>query len=86
MRNGFLFMGRLTMEPKIGETVTIRFRTAAKNVDEVYLISGPLREKMSFEKADSIITEGMGTQFDSSLKKYYDAARPKLEEFYTNCE
>ena len=32
------------MEPKTGESVTIRFRTARSNVDEVYLISGPLRE------------------------------------------
>ena len=26
--------------------------------------------------------EGMGTQFDKSLEKYYVAARPKLEEYY----
>ena len=41
------------------------------------------KEKFSFEKADSIILEGMGTQFDISLKKYYEAARPRLEEFYS---
>ena len=42
------------------------------------------KERMSFEKADSIIMEGMGTQFDKNLEKYYVAARPKLEEFYKN--
>ena len=44
------------------------------------------KEKMSFEKADSIITEGMGTQFDAGLRKYYEAARPKLEGFYSSCD
>ncbi|MDO4475517.1 MAG: glycoside hydrolase family 13 protein, partial [Lachnospiraceae bacterium] len=36
------------MEPMPGEEVTFRFRTAASNVDEVYLISGALRERMHF--------------------------------------
>ena len=40
------------------------------------------KEKMPFEKADAIILEGMGTQFDPSLEKYYVAARPQLEEYY----
>ncbi|MBP5417812.1 MAG: HD domain-containing protein [Clostridiales bacterium] len=40
------------------------------------------KEKMPFEKADAIILEGMGTQFDPSLEKYYIAARPALEEYY----
>lgn len=41
------------------------------------------KEKYSFEKANDIILEGMGTQFDSSLRKYYESARPKLEAFYS---
>ncbi|MCR5701670.1 MAG: HD domain-containing protein [Lachnospiraceae bacterium] len=41
------------------------------------------KEKMSFEEADKIIMEGMGTQFDEKLKKYYVSARPKLEEYYS---
>ena len=41
---------------------------------------------MSFDKADQIIMEGMGTQFDERLKDVYVKARPKLEEFYQNCE
>ena len=44
------------------------------------------KEKMSFDKADRIIMEGMGTQFDERLKDVYVKARPKLEEFYQNCE
>ena len=34
------------MEPDPGDTVTIRFRTAAGNVDRVYLINGTEREEM----------------------------------------
>lgn len=37
------------MEPKAGETVTFRFRTAKDNVDAVYLISGPMRKEMEWE-------------------------------------
>ena len=41
------------------------------------------KERFSFDKADQIILEGMGTQFDPGLKPYYEAARPKLEAYYT---
>ena len=44
------------------------------------------KEKMSFDKADSIIIEGMGTQFDKSLEPYYVAARPNLEAYYSSLE
>ena len=40
------------------------------------------KEKFSFDKADRIILEGMGTQFDPMLKPYYESARPRLEAFY----
>ena len=40
------------------------------------------KESYSFEKANSIIMEGMGTQFDEKLKPYYEAARPQLEAYY----
>ncbi len=41
------------------------------------------KESYSFEKADQIIIEGMGTQFDPCLQPYYEAARPRLEAYYT---
>ena len=41
------------------------------------------KESFSFEKANQIILEGMGTQFDSGLRGHYEAARPKLEAFYS---
>lgn len=40
------------------------------------------KESYSFKKADKIILEGMGTQFDPLLREYYEAARPKLEAYY----
>lgn len=40
------------------------------------------KEEYSFEKADQIILEGMGKQFDPRLEKYYISARPKLEAYY----
>lgn len=42
------------------------------------------KEKMPFEKADAIILEGMGTQFDPALEKYYRAARPNFEAYYAS--
>ena len=41
------------------------------------------KDAMSFEKADSIITEGMGKHFDKALEPYYVLARPKLEAYYS---
>jgi putative two-component system response regulator len=41
---------------------------------------------MSFEKADEIITSGMGSQFDPSLEPYYKSARQRLEAYYNSIE
>ena len=41
------------------------------------------KERFSFEEADRIILEGMGNHFDPALRKYYEKARPRLEEFYS---
>ena len=40
------------------------------------------KEAFDFEKADRIIMEGMGTQFDPGLRQAYKSARPKLEAYY----
>ena len=44
------------------------------------------KDSMSFEQAFDIIEEGMGTQFDEDLNKYFLAARPKLESYYSSLE
>ncbi|MBE5924135.1 MAG: HD domain-containing protein [Lachnospiraceae bacterium] len=67
-----------------GEDIPLEARIMA--IADVYdaLVSKRVyKEKMSFEEADKIIMEGMGTQFDEKLKKYYESARPKLEEYYS---
>ena len=66
-----------------GEEIPLEARIMA--IADVYdaLVSKRVyKESYSFEKADEIILEGMGTQFDPMLEKYYAAARPKLEEYY----
>lgn len=40
------------------------------------------KDAFGFEKADQIILEGMGTQFDPCLKDAYISARPRLEQYY----
>ena len=42
------------------------------------------KDKMSFEEADRIILEGMGTQFDSRLEVYYRRAVPRFVEYYSS--
>jgi putative two-component system response regulator len=44
------------------------------------------KDSMSFDQAFDIIEEGMGTQFDEDLNKYFLAARPKLESYYSSLE
>lgn len=70
-----------------GEEIPLEARIMA--VADVYdaLVSKRVyKEKMSFEKADQIILEGMGTHFDKRLEKYYIAARPQLEKYYSSLE
>lgn len=44
------------------------------------------KEKMSFEEANKIIIDDMGTQFDKMLEPFYVRARPKLEEYYSSID
>ena len=44
------------------------------------------KEKLSFDEADRIIKDSMGTQFDPGLCRYYAAARPLLEEYYSHID
>ncbi|MBR5090078.1 MAG: HD domain-containing protein [Ruminiclostridium sp.] len=66
-----------------GEEIPFEARIMA--VADVYdaLVSKRVyKESMSFEKADSIIMDGMGKHFDKLLEPYYVRARPKLEAYY----
>ncbi len=44
------------------------------------------KEKMSFEEANRIMMEGMGSQFAPEMKEVYCRARPKLEAYYSSLE
>ena len=66
-----------------GEEIPIEARVMA--IADVYdaLVSKRVyKDSMPFDKADSIILSGMGTQFDPQLQRYYEAARPRLEAYY----
>jgi len=66
-----------------GEQIPIEARIMA--IADVYdaLVSKRVyKEAFDFEKADRIIMEGMGSQFDPALKVAYENARPRLEEYY----
>jgi response regulator RpfG family c-di-GMP phosphodiesterase len=54
-------------------------------VDDALVSKRVYKEAFDYEKADRIIMEGMGTQFDPGLKSAYEKARPKLEEYYGGC-
>ena len=66
-----------------GEDIPLEARIMA--IADVYdaLVSKRVyKEAMSFEQADAIIMDGMGTQFDKGLEPFYLRARPHLEQYY----
>ena len=68
-----------------GKQIPIEARIMA--IADVYdaLVSKRVyKEAFDYKKADAIIMEGMGTQFDPSLQSAYEKARPRLEEYYAN--
>ena len=70
-------------EGKKKEEIPLEARIMA--VADVYdaLVSKRVyKDAFSFEKADTIIKEGMGSQFDPALSGAYEKARPRLEAYY----
>ena len=66
-----------------GEEIPLEARIMA--IADVYdaLVSKRVyKDEFSFEKANEIILDGMGKQFDPNLEKYYLRAREKIEQFY----
>ena len=67
-----------------GEEIPLEARIMAiADVYDALVSKRCYKDKMSYEKADSIIMEGMGKHFDKALEKYYVAARPNLEKYYS---
>ena len=70
-----------------GEQIPLEARIMA--IADVYdaLVSKRVyKDRMSFEQADKIITEGMGTQFDPGLADVYQSAKPALEAYYRSLD
>ena len=68
-----------------GEEIPLEARIMA--IADVYdaLVSKRVyKDEFSFEKANEIILDGMGKQFDPGLEKYYLLARSKIEQFYSD--
>lgn len=67
-----------------GETIPLEARIMAiADVYDALVSKRCYKDSMSFEQAYSIIEDGMGTQFDERLNKYFIASREKLEAYYT---
>lgn len=67
-----------------GDAIPIEARIMA--VADVYdaLVSKRVyKDSMPFEKADAIMMESFGKHFDKRLEKYYVAARPAIEKYYS---
>ena len=67
-----------------GQAIPLEARIMA--VADVYdaLVSKRVyKQAMSFEEADAIMMESFGKHFDGALKKYYVAARPVLQKYYS---
>ena len=70
-----------------GEQIPLEARImAVADVYDALVSKRAYKDKMSFEKADAIIREGMGSQFDPALEPVYLAARPELEAYYSSLE
>lgn len=66
-----------------GETIPLEARIMAiADVYDALVSKRCYKDSMSFEQAFNIIEEGMGTQFDERLNKYFLASREKLETYY----
>ncbi|MCR5218369.1 HD domain-containing phosphohydrolase [Treponema sp.] len=69
---------------KIGEGIPIEARIMAiADVYDALVSKRCYKEAMSFEMANKIMLEGMGTQFDPAMKEIFTACRPDLERYYS---
>ncbi len=68
-----------------GEQIPIEARIMA--IADVYdaLVSKRVyKQAFDFDRADRIMMEGMGSQFDPGLESAYTHARPRLETYYAS--
>jgi len=67
-----------------GEEIPLEARIMAiADVYDALVSKRCYKNSMSFEEAFQIIQEGMGTQFDAQLNKYFVGCHRQLEEYYS---
>ena len=71
-------------EPEPGDDVTIRIRTGKNNVDAVYLISGPMKERLRYEKSDELFDYYTITMraSEEKIRYYFELRSGKTHCFY----
>lgn len=68
-----------------GDEIPLEARIMAiADVYDALVSKRQYKECYSFDEANRIILDEMGTHFDKELQKYYVAARPRLEAFYSS--
>lgn len=66
-----------------GEDIPLEARImAVADVYDALVSKRCYKEKMSYEMANKVILESMGSHFDPMMQKYFEMARPELEEYY----
>lgn len=79
--------GRGYPDGLVGTMIPVEARVmAVADVYDALVSKRCYKEPMSFDKAKSIMLEGMGTQFDPNLRKIFLNCCDKLEQYYTNAE
>lgn len=67
-----------------GEEIPLEARImAVADVYDALVSKRCYKDSMSFEKANEIIMEGMGTHFDKRLEQFYLRVRDKIERYYS---
>ena len=75
------------MEPKPGDCIRIRFRTARDNVDSVFLISGAEKVRMERESQDEKFDYYVAqrTAGEEPIRYYFEIQAGKVRCFYNKC-
>lgn len=74
-------------EGLMGDAIPLEARImAVADVYDALVSKRCYKERMSFEKAYSIIMESMGTHFDKRLEPYFVKAVGKMEQYYLSLE
>ena len=75
--------GRGYPEGLVGGMIPLEARImAVADVYDALVSKRCYKEPMSFEKAETIMCESMGTQFDPNMKQIFLACKDKLENYY----